>query len=84
MASLHCPDCGACMPDGRSWTEVAVSTLIPAPAVPDMATQDACGRVSAASDLRYSMGDRFRLKRAVLWLVVAGVLLWALTAAAIG
>lgn len=87
MASLHCPHCGASIPTHRSWAEVAISTLVPAPAVPDMATQvrcNACGRVSAASDLRYSVADRFRPKRLVLWLVVAGVLLLAFTSVAVG
>jgi len=87
MASLHCPHCGASMHNRRSWAEVAVSTLVPAPAVPDMATQvrcNACGRVSAASDLRHSVADRFRPKRLVLWLLVAGVLLWAFTSVAVG
>lgn len=87
MASLHCPHCGASMHNQRSWAEVAVSTLVPAPAVPDMATQvrcNACGRVSAASDLRHSVADRFRPKRLVLWLLVAGVLLWAFTSVAVG
>lgn len=69
------------MPKRRSWAEVAVSTLGCAPAVPDMATQarcDACGRVSAASDLRWAAADRFRPKRLVLWLIAAGGLLLVL------
>lgn len=87
MASLHCPHCGASMPNQRSWAEAAVSTLIAAPAVPDMATQvrcNACGRVSAASDLRHSVVGRFRQKPLVLWLVVAAALLWAFTSLAVG
>jgi hypothetical protein len=86
MASLHCPHCDATMPGQRSWAEVAVSTLAPSPAVPDMATQvrcNACGRVSAASDLRHSVADRFRPRRLVLWSLIAALLLWALTAVAI-
>ena len=73
------------MPKRRSWAEVAVSTLVQAPAVPDMATQvrcDACGRVSAASDLRYSTADRLRPTRLLLWLFAASVLLWVLAAVA--
>lgn len=87
MASLHCPHCGASMPKQRSWAEAAVSTLIDAPAVPDMATQvrcAACGRVSAASDLRHSVVDRFHPKRLALWLLGAAVLLWAFTALGLG
>ena len=58
-----------------------MSTLGGAPAVPDMATQrrcDNCGRVSAASDLRYIVADRFNTKRLFVWLVVAAILAWAL------
>lgn len=87
MASLHCPHCGAAMPNGRSRAEVAVSTLVPAPAVPDMATQmrcNACGRVSAASDLRQAVADRFRPRRLLPWLLVAAVLLWAFASVAVG
>jgi hypothetical protein len=69
------------MPNRRTWAEVAVSTLIAAPAVPDMATQvrcDSCGRVSAASDLRHLVADRFRPTRLLLWLVAAAILVFAL------
>jgi hypothetical protein len=70
-SSLHCPHCGATLPDRRSWSEVAISTLVPSPAVPDMATQvrcSRCGRVSAASDLRYTVADRFLPSRPMWWL----------------
>lgn len=59
-----------------------MSTLITAPAVPDMATQVRCnkyGRVSAASDLRYAAAEHFRPSRLLPWLVAAGALLvWLL------
>ena len=69
------------MPHQRTWAEAAVSTLAPGPAVPDMATQarcETCGRVSAASDLRQAVADRFYPKRWVLWLFAAAGLLGAL------
>lgn len=81
MASLKCPHCDAPMPDRRTWAEVAISTLSVAPAVPDMATQrrcDNCGRVSAASDLRYAVADRFNTPRLLLWVVAAAFLAWML------
>jgi hypothetical protein len=46
-----------------------------------MATQrrcDNCGRVSAASDLRYTVADRFNTTRLLLWVVAAGLLAWVL------
>jgi ribosomal protein S26 len=70
MASLRCPHCDAPMPDQRTWAEAALSTLVAAPAVSDMATQrrcDNCGRVSAASDLRHTVADRFSATRFLLF-----------------
>jgi hypothetical protein len=81
MASLKCPHCDAPMPEQRTWAEAALSTLIAAPAVPDMATQrrcDNCGRVSAASDLRYAVADRLNTTHLVLWVVAATFLAWVL------
>ncbi|MBX3622228.1 MAG: hypothetical protein KF891_19855 [Rhizobacter sp.] len=82
MASLICPHCGATLPSQRTWAQTAVSTLIAAPAVPDMATQvrcDTCGRVSAASDLRHVAADRFKPSRLLPWLAAAALLIWGLT-----
>lgn len=73
MAHLRCPRCGADLPSERTWDQVAVSTLIAAPAVPDMATQvrcNHCGRTSAASDLRIAVADRFMPKKALSWFLV--------------
>ena len=81
MASLKCPRCGAPMPSRRSWAQAAVSTLIAAPAVPDMATQvrcDHCGQVSAASDLRYTAAGPLGPAPFVLWVVAAAIVVWAL------
>ena len=81
MATLKCPHCGASMPTQRTWAEIALSTVIAAPAVPDMATQSrcgTCGRVSAASELRYSGADRFEGAHILLWAVVVVLLSWAL------
>lgn len=77
MAALRCPHCGGAIPTERTWAQVAVSTLTAAPAVPDMATQvrcEHCGRLSAASDLRVVVADRFVLKKVLVWLALAAVL----------
>jgi len=83
MASLKCPHCGASLPSQRTWAQTAVSTLIPAPAVPDMATQvrcDKCGRLSAASDLRHAAAEGLKASRLLAWFVaialVVCVLVW--------
>ncbi len=81
MASLNCPNCGAPMPSRRTWAQAAVSTLIAAPAIPDMATQvrcDKCGRVSAASDLRYAAVEHLTPLRLLLWIVAGAFLIWVL------
>ena len=83
MASLKCPHCGASLPSERTWAQTAVSTLIAAPAVSDMATQvrcDKCGRLSAARDLRHTAAEGFKPSRLVLWFVaialVVCVVVW--------
>jgi len=81
MASLSCPHCGAVLPSERTWAQAAVSTLIAAPAVPDMATQvrcSSCGRISAASELRHTIADRFNPWGAILWVLAVVLLTWAL------
>ena len=83
MASLQCPHCGATLPSQRTWAQTAISTLIAAPAVPDMATQvrcEKCGRVSAASDVRHTAADGSKGSRLLPWLVamalIVCVLVW--------
>ncbi len=83
MASLKCPHCGASLPSQRTWAQTAVSTLIAAPAVPDMATQvrcDKCGRLSAAGDLRHTAAKGVNASRLLLWIVamafVVCVFIW--------
>ncbi len=56
MATLNCPKCEAKFSTGDGWAKAAVSTLIAAPAVPDMATQvrcPECGHLFADGDVRY-------------------------------
>lgn len=81
MAGLSCPNCGAALPSERTWAQAAISTLVAAPSVPDMATQvrcDRCGRVSAASEQRHTVADRFQPSRAVLWGLATAFLAWVL------
>lgn len=79
MESPRCPHCGAPLPVKRSWSQVAVSTLMAAPAIPDMSTQvrcASCGRVSAASELRYTAADQFRLHWVLLGAAAVGFAAW--------
>jgi uncharacterized C2H2 Zn-finger protein len=80
MAMQECPRCGARFSAHDGWAKVALSTLMIAPAVPDMATQVRCPRCQylfAEGEVRYS---RSRGLKGVLILCVLGaaVLLWTL------
>ena len=77
MATLRCPHCHSALPSQRTWAQVAVSTLMAAPAIADMATQvrcEKCGRLSAASDMRVVVADRFTLKRPIVGLTLVVIL----------
>ena len=56
MTTLKCPKCDHHFCVGDGWAKAAVSTLIAAPAIPDMATQARCPKchyLFAESDIRY-------------------------------
>jgi uncharacterized C2H2 Zn-finger protein len=56
MATLKCPKCDSKFSAGDGWAKAAVSTLIAAPAIPDMATQVRCPEcryLFAEGDIRY-------------------------------
>lgn len=42
MTQLQCPRCGASASSPEGWATSALSTLMPAPSVPGMATQLRC------------------------------------------
>ena len=44
MPKLQCPNCGALASSPEGWAKAALSTLVPAPSVPDMATQLRCAQ----------------------------------------
>jgi len=78
MAKLQCPNCGAAVPNPDSWAKAALSTLMPAPAIPHMATQvrcQECRHVFTRFDSSQRTGWR------ALWPAV--VLIAALMAAAV-
>lgn len=81
MAVQECPKCGARFTDPDGWAKVMLSTLMIAPAVPDLATQVRCPRchyLFAESEVRYSRSRGYSL---VLWILLAlglSILAWAL------
>jgi predicted RNA-binding Zn-ribbon protein involved in translation (DUF1610 family) len=82
MAAFACPHCGNPVDAGRTWAQAAVSTLMAAPAVPDMATQvrcGTCGRVWAASDMRPGTAGNGSTSRRAVWVLVAALVAWAVS-----
>lgn len=81
MATLRCPHCDNPIPSERTWAQAAVSTLMPAPAIPDMATQvrcAKCGHVAAASDMRTGTADKLAKAHLGLWIAGVVLVVWAL------
>jgi hypothetical protein len=63
------------------WSSAAVSTLMIAPAVPDMATQvrcPQCGHLFAHGEIRYLHSSGSKRLTFVLVLLGVGLLVWAL------
>lgn len=81
MATLKCPHCGSPIPSERTWAQAAVSSLMPAPAIPDMVTQvrcAKCGRVSAARDMRTDTADKLAKAHLGLWIAAVVFVVLAL------
>ena len=79
MAALKCPKCETLFPAHKGWAQAAVSTLMPAPAIPDMATQvrcPHCGHLFAESEVRYLGGSRPLGTILGIALLVVAVLAW--------
>ena len=80
MANQECPKCGAHFSSGDDLAKAAVSTLIPAPAVRDMATQvrcPKCGYVFAESEVTYLRPALPLGIKILLAAICVGLLLWA-------
>ena len=79
MAEQTCPKCGTRFPVSDGWAKSAVSLLIPAPAVPDMATQvrcPHCDHLFADGEIRHLAAPRLKLSRVFLILVCLGLVIW--------
>lgn len=73
MPHLRCPRCDATFTADGGWAATALSMLVPAPAVPDMATQvrcPHCGHVFGEGEVRY-LGEAWSAGLVVLVLVLA-------------
>ena len=79
MANQECPKCGAHFPVTDNWAKGAVSLLIAAPAVPDMATQvrcPNCNYVFAESEVRH-LGSSASRGLIILLALFVALLIWA-------
>lgn len=80
MTEQTCPECGAKFSTRDGWAKAAVSLLIPAPAVSDMATQvrcPHCQHVFADGKVRHLASSRSKLSRVVVVLVCLSLVVWA-------
>lgn len=81
MSEYDCPKCGTKIKADKDWAKSAVSTLIAAPAVADMATQvrcPTCHHVFSESEVGFQRSSPRSDTLVVLW-VLAGVLfMWAI------
>jgi predicted nucleic-acid-binding Zn-ribbon protein len=81
MSNQECPKCGSKFPTGSGWANTAISTLMIAPAVPDMATQircPKCGQLFAEGEVRYLRSPGSKSLVFVLLLLFIGMLAWTL------
>jgi hypothetical protein len=65
----------------EGWARSAISLLMPAPAIPDMATQvrcQHCGHLFAEGDVRYQEAGLFRPWRGTVLLGCALLVAWGL------
>lgn len=80
MAKQTCPNCGVTFSTNTGWANAAISTLIAAPAVPDMASQvrcPECQHLITNSELRYLSASSSGPRYVVVAMVAMVVLGWA-------
>lgn len=81
MAQQTCPNCGTRFSDGERWARGALSVLIPAPAIRDMATQTrcpTCGHVIVDSEVRYLAASRTTLAWVLVAIACVLVAIWTI------
>ena len=81
MVKMLCPRCGSEVPTEDGWAKAELSTMIPAPAIPDMASQvrcPSCKTVFAQSDVIYAGASAVPYRRGLAWIGILAVLAWVL------
>jgi hypothetical protein len=82
MPIQTCPRCGTRFEIERGWAHSALSLLMPAPAVPDMATQvrcPNCGHVFGEGEVRHLAASSHRLRIALVALLALCAFAWAIS-----
>ena len=80
MAEQTCPKCGTQFRTSDGWAKSAVSLLIPAPAVPDMATQvrcPQCHHLFADGEVRHLSSSPSKTLRTLVFIASVVVVAWA-------
>lgn len=80
MAKQSCPACGKSFPVETGWANATVALLMPAPAIPDMATQVSCPHchhVFSNSEVRYLASSWGRGPVILVALLCVSLLAWA-------
>jgi hypothetical protein len=81
MEEQTCPKCGTRFPTSEGWAKTAVSLTIPAPAVPDMATQVRCPKchhLFADSEVRHLAASHSRVPRVLVIVACLILVVWAI------
>ena len=82
MEEQTCPKCGSRFSTSDGWAKSAVSLLVQAPAVRDMATQvrcPHCQHLFSDGEVRYLDASRFKVSRVLILLVCLGLVVWVVS-----
>jgi hypothetical protein len=80
MADQTCPKCGGQFPASDTLAKAAVSLLVPAPAVRDMATQvrcPHCHHLFADSEVRHLATSQSKIPRLLVAVACLSLVAWA-------
>lgn len=81
MEEQTCPKCGTTFRTSDGWAKTAISLTIPAPAVPDMATQvrcPQCHHLFSDGEVRHLAASRSKVARVLVILACLAFGAWAI------
>lgn len=80
VSTVQCPRCGAMFEDHDAWAGAALTSLMVAPAIDDMATQvrcPTCRHLLVESQVRYMRSTGSRVATILIWACIASIFAWA-------